>query len=119
MNTFGDRLKYLRQRKNLKQSELGELLGLSGSAVGSWEREVRQPDLETVGRLARELDVSTDYLLGLTDEVSQENGRATDLRTFLHDSEVMFAGIHLSERDKERIMDILRGLFYDALKEGR
>lgn len=119
MTSFGDRLKHLRQMKNLKQSELGELIGLSGSAVGSWEREVRKPDPEMLGRLARELDVTSDYLLGLSDEVKPNGEKVTDLRKFLHDSEVMFSGITLTERDKERILDILRGLFYDAMREER
>ncbi|ALY08056.1 putative HTH-type transcriptional regulator [Exiguobacterium phage vB_EauS-123] len=118
MGNFADNLRQLRKQKDLKQKDLGEAVGLTASAIGAYERGQREPDFQTVGRLARELDVTSDFLLGLTDEVKtkEEGMKPTDLRKFLHDSEVMFNGVHLSERDKQRIMDILTGLFFDAIR---
>lgn len=118
MANFADNLRQLRKRKDLKQKELGEAVGLTGSAIGAYERGQREPTLEMVGKIARELGVTTDFLLGATDKekTSNSNAEPLDLRSFLHDSEVMFNGIQLSERDKQRIMDILTGLFFDAVR---
>lgn len=115
MTAFGDRLKYLRKLRDYKQSDLGELLGLSPSAIGLYERSAREPSLEVIGKIAREFDVSTDYLLGLTDDPKPETKRhPNDLREFLEDNEVMFNGLKLSERDKERAVDLLTGLYHNS-----
>ena len=63
---FGDRLKTLRTEKGLIQKELAELLKVSPSTVGMYERNQRDPDTETIRFLADYFDVSADFLLGRT-----------------------------------------------------
>lgn len=118
MNSFGDRLKYLRKLNNMKQSDVAEMLGVSGSAIGSYERSLREPNLELIGKLAERFDVTTDYLIGVSDEMkpTQKSETPTDLRQFLDQQQILFNGIPLTETDKRRIMDILTGLFYDAMR---
>jgi transcriptional regulator with XRE-family HTH domain len=65
---FADRLKKARKRKNMYQKELAAALGVSRSAVTSWETGARVPEFETLKLLADVLEVSTDYLLGRTDD---------------------------------------------------
>lgn len=67
------RLKQLRQEKHLKQEQVALLVGVTKSAVSSWELDMRQPSYEALIRLADLYRVSTDYLLG------RENHRAIDL----------------------------------------
>lgn len=119
MNKFGDRLRVLRKMKDLKQEDVGELIGVSGSAVGSYERNTREPSLEMVGKLAESFNVTADYLIGITDEPTtpQKEKAVMDLRQFLDQQEVMFNGLPLTDRDKQRVMDILTGLFYDAMRK--
>ena len=66
-NKFGKRLKTLRTDKNLKQSELADILELSTSTIGMYEQCRRYADLDTLKKIAEYFDVSVDYLIGRTD----------------------------------------------------
>lgn len=110
MNTFGERLRFLRNERNLHQSELGELLELSPSAIGSYERNLREPSYNHLVKFADLFGVSTDYLLCRTSErltvadyIKQDSISLTDL---LYDHTVTMGGQVLTERDKSRIHDI-------------
>lgn len=65
---FGRKLKELRLEKKINQSELGEIIGISPSTVGMYERDQRFPDKDILGKIADYFEVSVDYLLGRTDE---------------------------------------------------
>lgn len=59
-----EKLKELREAKNMTQSQLGEYIGAKKSAISLWESGKRQPDQETLMRLASYFSVTVDYLLG-------------------------------------------------------
>lgn len=61
---FSNRLKDLRNNKNMTQDDLGKICSVSGKTIGSWERGYRQPSLEQVDRMATFFGVTSDYLLG-------------------------------------------------------
>ncbi|HBG3257132.1 TPA: helix-turn-helix transcriptional regulator, partial [Clostridioides difficile] len=63
---FGERLKELRLKSKLKQSELGEKIGVSASIIGMYEQGRRFADQSTLIKLAEYFNVTTDYLLGHT-----------------------------------------------------
>lgn len=60
----GKVLKNLRLQANLSQSELAQMLGISRSAVSSYESGTRSPNHDVLLKLAVLFNVSTDYLLG-------------------------------------------------------
>ena len=67
--TFGERLRYLREEKGLKQTELAKLLNLeSSSTISQYENEVlnRIPDAHILQRLADIFNVTTDFILART-----------------------------------------------------
>jgi transcriptional regulator with XRE-family HTH domain len=64
---FGERLKALREEKNLTRKDLANKLIVSYSAVSKYETNVRFPDKETLINLADFFDVSIDYLLCRSD----------------------------------------------------
>lgn len=62
--SFGERLKMLRQEKEVTQAEIGELLGVSPRMVSFYEDNTHIPrDAESLVKLAKYFDVSLDYLL--------------------------------------------------------
>jgi len=61
---FGERLKKLRMEANLSRQALAKKLNLSYWALAKYETEEREPDYETLHRLANFFSVSVDYLLG-------------------------------------------------------
>jgi len=63
---FGERLKQLRKENDMLQKELADLLNVSASTIGMYERNQRDPDTSTLRFLADHFDVSVDYLLGRT-----------------------------------------------------
>jgi transcriptional regulator with XRE-family HTH domain len=61
---FHDKLKELRQLKNLTTDEVAQNIGVSGSAYRNYERGERSPSFELLVKLADFYGVTTDYLLG-------------------------------------------------------
>lgn len=60
---LGKRIAVLRRSLGLSQSALAKRLGVSPSAVGMYEQGRREPSVDTLVRLSRIFDVTTDYLL--------------------------------------------------------
>ena len=65
---LGERLATLREGKSLTQNELAQLTKISRSRLSLYETNKREPDLETIKQIANFFEVTTDYLLGRTDE---------------------------------------------------
>ncbi len=64
------RLKQLRMDKRLRQEQVARLVGVSKGAISAYETDIRQPSYDVLIRLANLYRVSTDYLLGRTDDRS-------------------------------------------------
>lgn len=64
---FSLRLENLIQEKNITQKQLAGELHMAASTLNGYITEHREPDFNTLAHIARYFDVSTDYLLGLTD----------------------------------------------------
>lgn len=73
---FGRRLRDLRKLNNYTQEELAKLVGVTAGAIGLYEQNRREPDNETVKKIATIFDVTIDYLLGfeIINEMSHYNG---------------------------------------------
>lgn len=65
MEVFIERLKELRDERNLSQMQLAIDAGLTQSAIASWETGSRVPSAQAIIVLAKFFGVSSDYLLGL------------------------------------------------------
>ena len=60
---LGERIGALRRSRGLSQAELAKRLGISPSAMGMYEQGRREPSVQTLVSLSRELGTSTDFLL--------------------------------------------------------
>ncbi|MDE6475177.1 MAG: helix-turn-helix transcriptional regulator [Clostridia bacterium] len=67
MEEFIKRLRELRKEKGITQFQLAQSTGISVSAISSWENNTRIPSALAIITLAKFFDVTTDYLLGLSD----------------------------------------------------
>ncbi len=61
---FARRLRQCRERRRMSRRTLGELCGLSKSAIGRYERGERMPDIEVLGLLCEVFEVSADWMIG-------------------------------------------------------
>lgn len=63
----GDRLRRLREREDLSQTQLAEMVDIGEAQILRYEKEIIIPRSDVVIKLARFFNVSTDYLLGHSD----------------------------------------------------
>ena len=70
--SIGEKIAALRKGKGWTQAELGEKLGVSNQAVSKWECGASSPDLSLIVPLAKLLHVTTDELLGMADDETDE-----------------------------------------------
>jgi transcriptional regulator with XRE-family HTH domain len=62
-----DRLRDIRLKNDLTQEQLAQKLGTDIKQISRWESGKYAPNLEALLQIAQVLNVSADYLLGLTD----------------------------------------------------
>lgn len=75
---IGDRIREARTKAGHNQTSLAELINTSPKNVSRWEAGEYIPEAPTVGLIAKALNVSADYLLGITDD-PQRAARTSDL----------------------------------------
>lgn len=73
MGNIGERIKRVREQSGLNQTDFALKLGLGGpTAVSKYEKEQREPDIQTLTKIANLGNVSLDWLL--TGEGEKESG---------------------------------------------
>lgn len=65
---IGDRIRELRNKLGLSQSELGDKIETDGSVISRWETNKARVSQRYIVKLAKALGTSTDYLLGEKNE---------------------------------------------------
>lgn len=69
---FYENLRFFRKIKHLQQKSIADALGIPRSTYSGYESGKREPNFETLKRIALFLGVSTDELLGLDPAASDE-----------------------------------------------
>ncbi|MBT2293239.1 helix-turn-helix domain-containing protein [Paenibacillus albidus] len=126
---FGVYLKQLREAQGLTINQLAAAAGISGSQISRIENGLRGvPKPATLRKIAEATGVSYEELMDhagyLQEQVlppaesAPEWATSKDKRDFRKmledDGELMFDGIPLDKEDKQRIKDVLTGLFWEA-----
>ena len=65
---LSERIKELRTAHGMSQVLLAEKAGISKQCVSNWENGYIQPSVDMLIKLSQLFSVSTDYILGLSDE---------------------------------------------------
>lgn len=100
---IGERIRNLRELKNIDQVSLAEMLGYkSQSTISKWESGTNLPTGKKLMELAKILGVSTNEILGMSDEPYTE----TDLRKMAENAKT-FDGKPLNEEDIQAIQNII------------
>jgi transcriptional regulator with XRE-family HTH domain len=61
--SIGNRIRELRKKKELSQSELGEMVNLSYGGIAAMEQGRSNPSAEVIIKLSKVFEISADYLL--------------------------------------------------------
>ncbi len=68
MKILAERLRLLRKEKKLSQAEFAKIVGLSTNGYQRYELDERDPTALLIVEIAKYYKVSSDYLLGLSDD---------------------------------------------------
>lgn len=67
-NELGMRIRTIREEKQMRQADVAEVLQITASAYGHYEQGKREPDFQTLKKIAALFEVRLSYLLGETDD---------------------------------------------------
>lgn len=117
------RLKSLRTGRNITQSDLAKRIGVARTTYAMYEQGQREPDYDTLQKIADFFDVSTDFLLGRS-EKKYEYGAIKDRNFFMSkinaefpDLELMFEEMEsLSAEDMQEVYEYIK--FKKSQKKG-
>ena len=70
---FSERLRFLRETSGLSQIELAKKIGVAASTYRNYENTSREPNYDTLVKIASVLEVSTDFLLGAQQSEAQND----------------------------------------------
>lgn len=112
MFSLFEKIKELCQKRGISINSLEETLGYSRNTIYSMKS--KKPNAERLQEIADYFNVSTDYLLGRTDNpaiakdtVTTPDGRVVDLSN-LRERVVLFDGKPLSDDDVDKIAQIIK-----------
>lgn len=71
---FHERLKAVREKKDIRQKEAAEKVGIKNNTLSSYESGDRKPDYDTLIKLADIYEVSVEYLLRGAEMKKEEQG---------------------------------------------
>ncbi|WP_100373109.1 helix-turn-helix domain-containing protein [Bacillus sp. FJAT-45037] len=106
-----ERLKKLRNELKLTQTQLAEKLDITRGTYAHYEIGKRQPDYETLQKIADFFEVSVDYLLGRTDTPIHIEQESPDENLFFFDEE------NVTEEELEKLKEHLKYIRWLADQE--
>ena len=74
---FPARLRAARELRKINQSDLAEKIGLPATSISHFEAGSRKPSFDNLRRIAENLNVTADFLLGRVDEPTAHAGAST------------------------------------------
>lgn len=95
LTLLGNRIRIAREKKGITQEELAERVNISPSHISVIERGVKTARIDTVARIANELDVSADYLM-------------QDLVKRSRESQLLSSIMELPESDRNRLLTAVK-----------
>lgn len=131
--SLGKNISSLRKKHKLTQEELAKRIDISRAALSHYEKDRREPDIETIKKIADYFGVTVDLLMDGISEIEREkiksilgkeipmedfsythDGKTYDLEQlleYLKDKPLAWGKNTLEGEDKRKALDILRALF--------
>lgn len=120
MNTdlFRIRMLELRKERNISQSEVAKYIDVSDSAICFWENGVNEPKASYILQLAQFFGVTTDYLLGLEDDVGGNFTKKSAPGITAEEQELLRNYRALSEPGKKLVKTTIKTFLDNSIDEG-
>lgn len=107
---FPDILRDLRKEKKLTQKELATYLGLTANSVCEWENQRSEPSMASIIKMCTLFEVSTDYLLGRTDDFGAVDPTSTAPALSAEEREILALYSNLDYMGKKLVRQTLETL---------
>lgn len=115
-----ERLKELRKEKGLHQKDVAEVLGMSSTGYAGYEQGTNKPPADTLVTLARFYNVSSDYILGITDlrytqdELDFYNAvKDMDVDQLIKEYNMTLGDEKLDEKDERILIKLIKSFMED------
>lgn len=112
--TLGDRLKSAREQARLTQIDVAKKLGVTNGAISGYERNYRDPDTETLRKLADLYGVTTNWVLGQEEKESAYALPESEYDRVISEVEKKFG---VSLRDDPTVLDAIRNMIEIIARE--
>lgn len=100
--TFGEKIKIIREKKNMTQSDLASKMSVSQQAIAKYEKIIEQPKLATIRKIANALDVKLYELVIDWSQFSPE-----ELKEDFTNIDGKFYGKEASSEEQQKFMERL------------
>lgn len=118
MNTFGVRIRKLRNMQGITQKQLAEAVGIREATLSRYENSKRETHWEILILIAKALNTNTEYLLGLTDNYLPSQLNPSVESAFEKHQELLLQFERLNEENKIRVMERISTLL-DVQKKNK
>lgn len=109
---FGNKLKFLRMKFGMTQSQLADILGVSASTIGMYEQGRREPDNRTLIKLCKIFNTKLEYLFGINDNIdnyTEIKETILNFITYINSQEkLIFNGRPITDEERKTISDSLK-----------
>ncbi|WP_179215788.1 helix-turn-helix domain-containing protein [Paenibacillus sp. MY03] len=95
---FSERLRQLRSKTGLSQTEIARRLGIARTTYSGYENGSREPDLKTLNKLSEHFDVDLNWLIAGESKVSKD---------LYEDVELVEMYVTLKESDQKYILELM------------
>ena len=103
----GGMIRELRKERGLNQDQLAELASLNRVTIAKYESGRVEPGAQALARIADALEVSTDVLLGRSEETHE-----TRLQPMTVEARIISGGVdRLPKEQREQILAVVRAMF--------
>lgn len=103
--SIGARIRILLEKQGITQTELAKRLDISVSTLNGYVNDYREPDIQTLSQLARELQTTTDYLI---DGEPQPNPYREKVKVIAHNE-----GVVLTKEQEAAVTRFMKFLIAD------
>ncbi len=95
---ISDRIKVLREKMGLTQTELSKKLNITRSSVNAWEMGISAPSTQYIVELAEIFNITTDFLLGVSNNHVIPIDNLND-----NQIEVIYSMLRYFEKEKDNL----------------
>lgn len=123
--TFNERLKKIREQKEMTQEQLAQRSGISRRMISKYEGGIARPRFDAAEKIAAALDITVSELLGENGTLVAEAAKKYGTRGAKQAEELMaevtglFAGGEMAEEDMDVMMKAISDAYWIAKEKNK